>query len=57
MEKYNVIKLLGEGTYGVVSKCTNSENNEVVAIKRIKETMNWNTAMNLREVKVLKDLR
>jgi serine/threonine protein kinase len=36
MDKYNVIKVLGEGTYGIVSKCTNNETNEVVAIKKMK---------------------
>lgn len=36
MEKYKVIKQLGEGAYGVVVKCLNQETQEIVAIKRMK---------------------
>jgi serine/threonine protein kinase len=36
MEKYRLLKQLGEGTYGVVLKCLNTETQEVVAIKRMK---------------------
>jgi male germ cell-associated kinase len=57
MDKYKVLKVLGEGTFGVVSKCINNETNEVVAVKKMKEKMNWATATNLREVKILKDLK
>ena len=53
MEKYKPIKQLGEGSYGSVSKCLNVETNEIVAIKRMKQKMTWNEALNLREVKVL----
>jgi serine/threonine protein kinase len=47
---------MGEGSFGVVLKCVNKETNEVVAIKRLKEKMNWDKATNLREVKALKKL-
>ena len=53
MDKYKLIKPLGEGTYGVVTKCVNNNTNEVVAIKRMKHQMSWNEALNLREIKVL----
>lgn len=56
MDKYQVIKTLGEGTFGVVIKCVNKENNEVVAIKRMKEKITWDAATRLREVKALKKL-
>ena len=36
MDKYKVIKKLGEGAFGVVTKCLNTETNELVAIKRLK---------------------
>jgi protein kinase len=41
MDKFQVIKQLGEGTFGVVVKCVNKETNEVVAIKRMKEKHTW----------------
>jgi len=56
MDKYQVIKTLGEGTFGVVVKCVNKETNEVVAIKRMKDKINWEAATRLREVKALKKL-
>ena len=37
MDKYKLIKRLGEGTFGIVTKCVNTQTNEIVAIKRIKE--------------------
>ena len=45
MEKYKLIKQLGEGTYGVVLKCLNTETQEVVAIKRMKQKMSWQEAL------------
>lgn len=56
MDKYTVIKQLGEGTFGVVVKCVNKETNEVVAVKRMKDKINWEAATRLREVKALKKL-
>lgn len=56
MDKYQVIKTLGEGTFGVVVKCVNRETNEVVAVKRMKEKISWDAATRLREVKALKKL-
>jgi protein kinase len=45
MEKYKVIKQLGEGAYGVVLKCLNTDTQEIVAIKRIKQKMSWADAL------------
>lgn len=36
MDKYKAIKQLGEGAYGIVTKCLNSDTQELVAIKRLK---------------------
>lgn len=38
MNKYEVLSVVGEGAYGVVLKCRNKENGEVVAIKKFKES-------------------
>ena len=53
MEKYRVIKQLGEGAYGTVVKAVNTENQELVAIKRMKQNMTWNEALQLREIQAL----
>ena len=57
MEKYKLVKKLGEGSYGIVTKCINTENQELVAIKRMKDKISWDAALQLREVKVLKALK
>ena len=35
--KYKIIEIIGEGTYGIVYKCINTETNEIVAIKKFIE--------------------
>ena len=35
--KYQVINIIGEGAYGIVYKCKNTETNEIVAIKKFIE--------------------
>ena len=37
MNRYKVIKALGDGTYGTVSKAVNRASGEIVAIKRMKK--------------------
>jgi serine/threonine protein kinase len=57
MDKYKVVKKLGEGAYGVVLKCVNTETNEVVAIKKMKgKFASWDECMNMKEIKALKKL-
>lgn len=57
MHRYKVIKLLGDGTYGSVWKALNIQNNEIVAIKKMKRKYYvWEECMNLREVKSLQKL-
>lgn len=38
MNKYEILGVVGEGAYGVVLKCKNRENGEILAIKKFKET-------------------
>jgi len=37
MEKYKLIKIIGDGTYGSVAKACNINTGEVVAIKKMKK--------------------
>jgi protein kinase len=54
MDRYKVMKQLGDGTYGSVWKAVNNDTNEIVAIKRMKRKFySWDECMNLREVKVV----
>ena len=59
MNKYEVIETIGEGAYGIVLKCRNRETNDLVAIKRFKESEDDELVKktSLREVKVLRLLR
>jgi cyclin-dependent kinase-like len=56
MENYEKIAVIGEGTYGMVMKCRHKETNQIVAIKKFKESEEdlqiRKTA--LREVRMLK---
>lgn len=57
MERYKVMRQLGDGTYGSVWKAVNNATNEVVAIKKMKRKFySWDECMNLREVKSLRKL-
>ncbi|CAK7336412.1 unnamed protein product [Dovyalis caffra] len=57
MERYRLIKELGEGAFGSVRQAIDQESGEVVAIKQIKrEYESWEECLNLREVKSLQKL-
>jgi protein kinase len=57
MERYKIIKQLGDGTYGSVFKAINRKTNEIVVIKKMKRKFySWKECMNLREVKSLHKL-
>ena len=57
MDKYEIIKEIGDGAFGCVSKARNKMNGEIVAIKKMKQTFaSWDEAMSLREVKSLRKL-
>ncbi|TRZ18673.1 hypothetical protein HGM15179_008426 [Zosterops borbonicus] len=59
MDKYQVLGLVGEGSYGVVTKCRHKESGRIVAVKKFLESED-DTAVRkiaLREIKLLKQLR
>lgn len=57
MEKYKVGKVLGDGTFGSVTKAINSETGETVAIKKMKKKMfKWEDCIALPEIKSLMKL-
>eukprot|EP00892_Ulva_mutabilis_P003352 jgi/Ulvmu1/1389/UM011_0117.1 len=57
MNRYKIVKQLGDGTYGSVWKGMNLQTNEVVAIKKMKRKFySWEECMNLREVTSLRKL-
>uniref|UniRef100_A0A3B5AKE6 non-specific serine/threonine protein kinase n=1 Tax=Stegastes partitus TaxID=144197 RepID=A0A3B5AKE6_9TELE len=57
MNRYTMLKQLGDGTYGSVLLGKSNETGELVAIKRMKRKFySWDECLNLREVKSLKKL-
>lgn len=59
MNKYDVLGVVGEGAYGVVLRCKNKDTNEVVAVKKFKESEEDDVVKKttLREVKILRILK
>ncbi len=54
MEKYKIGKVLGDGTFGSVTKAVNTTTGQVVAIKRMKNKFaKWEDCINLSEIKAL----
>lgn len=56
MDKYKIIKALGEGTFGTVTKYVNIETEECVAIKKLKAGQTWEEALEMNEIKSLKKI-
>ena len=56
MDKYEKVLKIGEGSYGVVFKCRNRENGQVVAIKKFVESEDdpLIKKIAMREVRMLK---
>ncbi|KAJ9451597.1 Cyclin-dependent kinase A-1 [Diplonema papillatum] len=59
MNKYEILDSVGEGAYGIVLKCRNRETDEIVAVKKFKETEDDEAVRKttMREVRVLQMLR
>lgn len=57
MDKYQFVKKLGEGAYGIVVKCVNKQTQEIVAIKKMKgQYADWDKCLHMPEVQSLKKL-
>ena len=57
MERYRILKAVGDGTYGSVSKAVNRSTGEVVAVKKMKSKFyTWEACLALREIKSLRKL-
>jgi protein kinase len=57
MNRYKVLKALGDGTYGSVIRAQNKQTGEVVAIKKFKQKYrSWEECVKLREVTALRKL-
>lgn len=53
MEKYENIKIIGEGSYGIVMKCRDKESCKIVAIKKFLETED---DVNIRKI-IFREIR
>lgn len=57
MNRYRIIKTVGDGTYGSVLQAINKKTNQLVAIKKMKKKFySWEECVKLREVQSLKKL-
>ncbi|CAI9771630.1 unnamed protein product [Fraxinus pennsylvanica] len=57
MDRYTIIKEVGNGTFGSVWRALNKQTAEVVAIKKMKKKYySWEECINLREVKSLRKM-
>ncbi|MCQ2819020.1 MAG: protein kinase [archaeon] len=57
MNKYQILQVIGDGTYGTVYAGKNTLTNEKVAIKKLKNKIkSWEECINMSEVRILKDL-
>ena len=57
MDRYKILKTLGDGTYGSVVKAINKQTNEEVAIKKMKKKFySWEECMAKREKKTNRKL-
>ncbi|KAJ1549282.1 hypothetical protein HK405_006372, partial [Cladochytrium tenue] len=52
LDKFQIIKQLGDGSFGIVLMARNTQTGEMVAIKRMKKKYRtWEECTQLREVK------
>lgn len=58
MEKYQVLRKLGAGSFGNVELAEDKQTKEVVAIKRLKKKYGtWEECLQLAEVKALRKMQ
>jgi cyclin-dependent kinase-like len=59
MDKYERLGVLGEGSYGVVTKCRHKETGQIVAVKKFIESEDDKVVKKIahREIRMLKQLR
>ncbi|KAG9394375.1 Protein kinase domain [Carpediemonas membranifera] len=58
MNRYKVLRMLGDGTYGSVIQAVHKQTGQIVAIKKMKKKYYmWEECVNLREVKSLMKLQ
>ncbi|KAK9095216.1 hypothetical protein Scep_026685 [Stephania cephalantha] len=60
VKDYELLQILGEGSYGCVWKAVDKHSGEIVAIKKLMDLdfdcTSWKDSLNSREVKALRDL-
>ena len=57
MDRFKIIKTVGDGAYGVVYRASNIKTGEIVAIKKMKKKFySWDECMSLKELKSLRKL-
>lgn len=57
MDRYKIVKTIGDGSYGSVAKAVNKATGETVAIKKMKKKFySWEESMSLREIKSLRKM-
>ena len=53
MNRYDLVKQLGDGSYGSVALVKNKETGEMLAVKKMKKKyFSWDECISLREIKV-----
>ncbi|OHT08189.1 CMGC family protein kinase [Tritrichomonas foetus] len=58
MRRFEELEVVGDGAFGVVTKCRDKETGELVAIKKIKKRFNsFDECLQLKEVKSLRKIK